>query len=131
MQHVIYTDGACRVHDTKCGGVGIVICTPGKPVDTYSFHQCATTNQRMELMAVIAALAPMPLGADVLVKSDSEYVVRGHNENWRTKTNHDLWQELRGMMKGRNATLTWIPRCSEPDHVKADQLAKEASRRCV
>ena len=129
-EYVLYVDGACQVHSSKCGGVGIVLCHPDGFQDSYGFHECHTTNQRMELSAVIAGLAPIPRGTQVLVKSDSKYVVDGYNHHWKTKTNHDLWDELRTMMQGRNAVLTWIPRCSEPDHAKADELAKQASRRC-
>lgn len=98
--------------------------------DAFSFHECGTTNQRMELCAVIAGLAALPPATDILVKSDSKYVVDGYNQNWKTKTNHDLWDELKDLMKHRTAELVWIPRCSEAAHAEADKLAKQASRRC-
>ena len=122
---IIYTDGACQVHGTKCGGVAVV-----NGDDEYTFHECNTTSQRMELAAVTTALAGLPPGAKGIIKSDSQYVVRGYNEKWKLKKNIDLWERLNWSMKYRDITLEWIPRRSCPGANRADDLAGQAAHMC-
>lgn len=128
--YVIYTDGACAIHTTKCGGAAALVIDEEGGRNPLSFHQCETTSQRMELSGVILGLSATPLHAEVEVKTDSQYVVQGMAGNWKLKSNLDLWEILRGLAGRRKVTFTWIPRNSEKSHADADRLANEVSKIC-
>lgn len=127
---VLYTDGACCVHTTRCGGAAAIKYGPDGNRDEIKFHECKTTSQRMELIGAIIGLNAIPLNAEVEVKTDSQYLVQGMAGNWRLKSNLDLWEILRGLAANRKVTFTWIPRNSERSHAAADKLANETSRMC-
>lgn len=122
---IIYTDGACLVHGTKCGGAAVV-----NGDDEYTFHECNTTSQRMELAAVALAISSLPSGTKATLRSDSQYVVRGYNEKWKLKSNLDLWDMLRLAMTRHKVTLEWIPRRSCKGACRADNLAGYAAQMC-
>ena len=121
---VIYTDGSSRGNPGP-GGFGAIIISNLKSLPRRQAGQISkvkeiggreemTTNNRMEIRAVIEALRNTEVGSEVEIHSDSEYVIKGitewiHNwqkNNWRTKNkkpvlNQDLWQELLIEMKKR------------------------------
>lgn len=99
----IYTDGACSNNHLKqnTGGYGAIILRQGKEPIKLNGGYRNTTNNRMELKAVIEALKTMPISLSITVYSDSQYVVRGINEwiySWikkgKIEKNGDLWMEL-------------------------------------
>ena len=86
----IYTDGACRA---RVGGWAALILTPGER-RTLSGKAEDTTSNRMELSAAINAVESLPSGSEVILYSDSEYLVKTMTLGWRRNANLDLWQEL-------------------------------------
>lgn len=102
---VIYTDGACRGNPGP-GGWGVVLSYKGNTKELYG-GECETTNNRMELTAVINALETLTKPCVVQLHSDSKYVLQGitewlanwKNRGWKTANksavkNEDLWRRL-------------------------------------
>ncbi len=104
----IYTDGACSGNHLKenKGGYGAIIFKPGEEPLTLNGGYKNTTNNRMELKAVIEALKKVSSSSSVIIYSDSEYVVKGITERigkWikkgKIEKNGDLWIELYRIVK--------------------------------
>ena len=90
----IYTDGAYSSARDK-GGVGIVLILDDKVIKQYSHSFCNTTNNQMELAAVIIALKFITTRYEsITIVSDSQYVIRTIVDNWRRKKNIDLWHKF-------------------------------------
>ena len=109
FEFVIYTDGSCPrngIEPGEAGGGWASVClVDGEPDDSYTVYGSdpSTTNNRMELLAVIKGLEALPADSTVDVYSDSQYVVYGIPqwiEHWvandwpRRVKNADLWKEL-------------------------------------
>ncbi|MCL2670337.1 MAG: ribonuclease HI [Syntrophaceae bacterium] len=142
-QSVAYTDGACRGNPGP-GGYGVVILEE-KGRQQFSQGYRLTTNNRMELMACIAALKTLAEGREVLLHSDSRYVVQGiekglarkwqANKWMRTKTepaqNSDLWEALLALCDRRRVTFRWVrghAGQAEAENERCDTLATEAAQ---
>lgn len=104
----IYTDGACSNNQSKTntGGYGGIILIKEQEYIRLSDGYRNTTNNRMELMAVIKALEKIDVDSSVIVYSDSEYVVKGITEwvpKWikrgKIEKNGDLWMDLYRIVK--------------------------------
>lgn len=126
MQVKIYTDGAARGNPDGPGGFGAVleyVDTKGKlHTKEISRGYVRTTNNRMELMAVIAGLEALNRPCQVQVYSDSKYVVDAFNQHWidswqkknwkRGKNepvkNVDLWKRLLEAKKQHQVTFCWV-----------------------
>ena len=100
----IYTDGSCK---SKRGGWAALVTGPderkilsGKAVDT--------TSNRMEIMAAISALESLPVGSQVALHSDSEYLVKTMTKGWRRNVNLDLWQRLDAVANEHTITWEWV-----------------------
>lgn len=92
MAYIIYTDGAYSSSRNQ-GGVGIVILRDGIPVLKYSKMFKDTTNNRMELIAVIFALRCIKNNVDkITIITDSQYVLGCATKGWQRKKNQDLWK---------------------------------------
>lgn len=131
----IYTDGACRGNPGP-GGWGAVMRFKGKEKQLYGGEE-DTTNNRMELKAVIEALEQLTRPAAVRVTTDSKYVKQGitewiHNwkrNGWRTAAkkpvkNSDLWQELDELAAKHDVVWDWVKGHSgHPENELADSLA--------
>lgn len=99
-----------------------------------------TTNNRMELLAVIRGLEALKEYCDITIYSDSKYVVNGINEwldgwiarNWKTAgkkpvKNRDLWEQLVSLRTGHSITLKWVKgHNGDPLNEEADLLATSA-----
>ncbi len=134
----IYTDGACRGNPGP-GGWGVIL-TYGEKRKELSGGEKRTTNNRMELMAVIKGLEALKKRSEVEIISDSSYVVKGMNEwifnwikkNWKTtggklRKNTDLWKTLVELTKRHNVKWTWVRgHAGHPLNERADQLAVNA-----
>lgn len=134
----IYTDGACRGNPGP-GGWGALLIF-GERHKTLSGAEPLTTNNRMELMAVIGALEALkrPVRADLY--TDSQYVRKGITEwlaswkarGWRTAArkpvkNQDLWQRLEPLAAAHRIEWHWVPgHAGVPGNERVDQLANEA-----
>lgn len=142
---VIHTDGACAGNPGP-GGFAAIIEQDGKRTATVSGGDPQTTNNRMELSAVIEGLrlvnSTTPAGAAVTVRSDSTYVIRAFNnswlENWQRNgwrnskrqpvPNRDLWETLLEQVRNREITWKWVKGHSgDPQNEECDRLAVEQS----
>ena len=133
----IYTDGACKGNPGP-GGWGVLLLSSGTEKELYG-GEAATTNNRMELMAVIEALTALKRPCTVTLYLDSEYVRKGITEwisgwkarGWRTAAkqpvkNVDLWQRLDALVSGGGHQIDWRwvkGHSGDPGNERADQLA--------
>ena len=148
MTHVdIFTDGAARGNPDGPGGYGAVL----RFVDSKGqLHErelsqgyTRTTNNRMELMAAIAALEALTKPCDVALYSDSRYLVDAFNQNWiqswlkkgwrrgpknEPVKNIDLWQRLLKASEPHHITYCWVKgHNSHPENERCDRLATGAA----
>lgn len=135
----IWTDGSC-LGNPGPGGWGF-IATDGTNVAERSGCEKDTTNNRMELMAVIRALRAAHRHTDVELHTDSKYVKEGmeswmHNwkrNNWRTRTNkpvknQDLWQQLDELAQNIKIHWVWVKgHAGEEFNERVDTLARTAA----
>ena len=136
----LYTDGASSGNPGP-GGYGIVLKC-GSLVKEMSGGFACTTNNRMELLAVIVGLKAIKWDkADVIVTSDSSYVVNAINqgwlENWVRKgfkkvKNPDLWMELLPLLKKHSVRFQWVHgHNGHPENERCDALAVAAGAGAV
>ena len=138
MNHiVIYTDGACKGNPGP-GGWGVLLQS-GETVKELSGGELGTTNNRMEMMAVIQALEALKRPCEVTLHLDSQYVLKGITEwlpgwkakGWRTASkqpvkNVDLWQRLDALVAGGGHRIDWRwvrGHNGDPGNERADALA--------
>lgn len=131
----IFTDGACKGNPGP-GGWGAIL-RYGQSVKELHGGEAATTNNRMELMAAIAALEELKRACVVNLTTDSQYVRKGITEwlegwkkrGWKTANkepvkNQDLWMRLEIQVKRHSVTWHWVKGHSgHPENERADQLA--------
>jgi len=134
----IYTDGACSGNPGP-GGWGSVLLFNGHRREL-SGGAPGTTNNRMELQAVIGAMEALKRPCDVTIHTDSVYVMKGMMEwlpqwkkrNWRTAgkqavKNVELWQRLEQVLSPHQVTWRWVKGHSGiPENERADELARLA-----
>lgn len=133
---VIYTDGSARGNPGP-GGLGVVMIY-GKHRKELSEGYRLTTNNRMELLAVIRGLETLKRD-DLKVKiyTDSKYVSEAVNQGWvfqweakrfKKKKNVDLWQQFLELYRKYAVTFIWVKgHASIPENERCDMLAVEAS----
>ena len=137
MKHVdIYTDGACRGNPGR-GGWGAILVYDGHEKEL-SGGEPHTTNNRMELMAAIAALKALKGPCDVTLTSDSRYLVDGIEKGWAVGwrargwkkadkspvLNPDLWGELLDLFERHTVKLVWVRgHVGHPYNERCDALA--------
>ena len=133
---IVYTDGAARGNPGR-GGYGTILMY-GKHRKELSQGFKRTTNNRMELMAVIAALEALTLEAcEVEVYSDSKYVVDSIEKKWvdgwvkkdfKDKKNVDLWKRFLVARKPHQLKLIWVKgHAGNPLNERCDELAVNAA----
>ena len=136
-QVTIYTDGACKGNPGP-GGWGAWLSSGGHDKELFG-GEASTTNNRMELMAPIEALASLKRSCDVVVYLDSEYVRKGITEwiiNWQRRgwktadgkpvKNADLWQRLDALRKLHTVDWRWVKgHAGDPGNERADMLANK------
>jgi|TARA_B100001964_G_scaffold170317_1_gene187358 ribonuclease HI len=134
----LFTDGACK-GNPGLGGWGVLIIN-SKISNELKGTQQQTTNNRMELIAVIEGLKSIKGNAHIEITTDSMYVKNGINQwinNWKNngwKTaakkpvkNKDLWQELDDLVQNYSIKWVWVKGHSgHTGNERADQLANEA-----
>ena len=137
----IYTDGACSGNPGP-GGYGTVM-QYGKHRNELSGGFRKTTNNRMELLAVIEGLRALNRPCEVTVFSDSKYIVDAVNKGWARRwqangwrrnrnakaLNPDLWAGLLQLLDAHKVTLRWVKgHAGNPGNERADALAVAASQ---
>ena len=146
MEVTLYTDGSARGNPDGPGGYGAVLhYVDGKGklhVKELSAGYQKTTNNRMELMGVIAGLEALNRPCLVTVVSESAYVVKAFNEHWlegwvkkgwkRGKNepvkNRDLWERLLKAMEPHQVHYTWVKgHDGHPENERCDELATSAA----
>jgi ribonuclease HI len=134
----LVTDGACRGNPGP-GGWGVLLSFRGVQREL-SGGAPETTNNRMELTAVIRGLQALSRPCQVQVVTDSRYVMDGitrwmpgwKKNGWRTTArkpvkNQDLWQQLDEALDGHDVKWEWVKGHSgHPENERADELAREA-----
>jgi ribonuclease HI len=134
----IYSDGACR-NNPGPGGWAYLLRAGGAERESHGF-EAATTNNRMELTAVIRALESLPSASRVRVHTDSQYVQKGISEwihswrrrGWRTADkkpvkNEDLWRRLDAAAARHAVEWHWVKGHSgHPENERVDRLANQA-----
>ncbi|MGB1398370.1 MAG: ribonuclease HI [Planctomycetota bacterium] len=135
----IWTDGACRGNPGPGGWGYIVRASSGEESVQYDAER-QTTNNRMELMAVIEALKSLPGPSSVELFSDSQYVVKGMNEwvkGWQRRgwkksdgkpvVNDDLWKELVELAATHQVRWSWVEgHAGHEENERCDGLANQA-----
>ena len=131
----IFTDGACRGNPGP-GGWGVLLRYGDKERQLFGGEQ-ETTNNRMELLAVIEGLSALKRPCEITLTSDSTYVLKGIQEwmsNWKKRgwktaskkpeKNVDLWQRLDALIEPHDIEWCWVKGHSgHPENELADQLA--------
>ena len=133
----IYTDGACK-GNPGAGGWGALLLSGGAEKELWG-GEAVTTNNRMELLAVIEALTALKRPCAVVLHLDSEYVRKGITEwisgwkarGWKTAAkqpvkNVDLWQRLDTLVQGAGHQIDWRwvkGHSGDPGNERADALA--------
>ncbi|MDA7835282.1 ribonuclease HI [Methylophilaceae bacterium] len=133
----IYTDGACK-GNPGVGGWGAIIMQDEKNIELFGGEN-ETTNNRMELMAVIMALKEISSNLELTIYTDSTYVQKGISEwikNWKVNNwlssskkpvkNKDLWIELDEAVGSRKINWEWVKgHAGNEGNEKADELANQ------
>ncbi len=146
MKVIMYTDGAARGNPDGPGGYGVVLQYTDSKGELHEKELSEgyekTTNNRMELMGVIAGLEALNRPCDVEVHSDSQYVIKAFNEHWidgwikrgwkkadkKPVLNEDLWKRLLKAAEPHNITWIWVKgHNGHPENERCDQLATAAA----
>lgn len=102
----LYTDGACSGNPGPGGWAAIII--NGDYIHKISGSDKSTTNNRMEIIAVIEGLKMVSEDSKVEVITDSAYVVNTMTKGWKRNKNQDLWNELDTLISKRDVKFTWV-----------------------
>lgn len=137
-----YTDGACKGNPGP-GGWGVIVVSEGHEVEL-SGGEPATTNNKMELSAVIAALGYFQEPTDITLTTDSRYIVdaiqKGWLNNWKKNgwrkadkgsvANVELWEKLLVLLEKHHVTFVWIKgHAGHAYNERCDKLAVKQSLR--
>lgn len=121
----VHTDGACKNNPGK-GGWGFIINNNGNFIYPCSGKHLNTTNNRMEIQAVIEVFKKYKnhKGCYYKIYSDSKYVVKTIMNGWQKKVNTDLWDEFDKVSSGFIFELIWEGRDSSQGNIEANKLAQ-------
>ena len=139
----LFTDGACSGNPGPGGWAFILRHLPTGTEKEESGNERMTTNNRMELTAVVKGLGALKRPCEVILYSDSKYVGQGISEwmakwkknGWRRREgskfkpvkNEDLWRELDQLITSHQVTFSYVPGHSgHPENERCDELAVEA-----
>lgn len=141
--YIIYTDGGCECNPGGRGGYGAVIINnnTGELTDISGGFR-STTNNRMEVMAVIKALEKIEKDTHIQLFSDSQYVIKTMNGMFRKKKNIDLWKKLDKLAvafidhfaetKYQMMCIRWCARgLALGDAIKKVQVDMEVAENCL
>ena len=118
----IYTDGSCQGNPGPGGWAAVMEEDGAKR--SLSGQEDNTTNNRMEILAVIKGLEALPQRSDVTVFSDSQYVVNTMTRSWKRNANQDLWVLLDAVAGERRVQWKWVRgHAGNPGNEEANALA--------
>lgn len=138
----MFTDGACSGNPGPGGWGTILRC--GKTEKELSGGESNTTNNRMELLAVINGLSALNRRCDVTIYTDSQYVVNGITKGWaeswkkngwrkkdkKPALNADLWDMLLNLLDGHKYSFVWLKgHDGHPENERCDALAVAESQK--
>lgn len=136
----IYTDGAC-LGNPGPGGYGAVVLVDGQRKELSGGFR-RTTNNRMELMAALEALNVLKEPGDVLLYSDSQYLVKAMEQGWAQRwrangwmrtakdraINPDLWKQLLVLCERHQVRFAWVQgHAGNPENERCDRLSVQAA----
>lgn len=135
---LIYTDGSCLSNPGPGGWAAIVLYDESKTI--LKGGENNTTNNRMEMLAVISGLESVSNDDDITIYSDSKYVINSITLGWKRKANLDLWELLDQQLIGKNVEWKWVKghsgvkyneeadqiALSEANHIKSNLSSKES-----
>lgn len=120
---ILWTDGACEPNP-GIGGWGYRFERQGHEPEEGFGGDAATTNNRMELLAIIEGVKAAPAGVPLIVRTDSRLCVLCAVGRWARKVNLDLWRKLADAVEGRTVVFEWWRgHCGTPGNERADELA--------
>ena len=137
----IYTDGAC-LGNPGPGGYGAVVLVDGQRKELSGGFR-RTTNNRMELLAAIEALKVLAEPGDVLLYSDSQYLVKAMEQGWAVRwrangwmrtakeraINPDLWKQVLDLCARHQVRFAWVQgHTGNPENERCDRLSVQAAR---
>ena len=132
----LYTDGACKGNPGP-GGYGAILVYGGAEKE-FSGGEALTTNNRMELLGAITGLAALKEPCEVVLTSDSKYLVDAVNKKWavgwrkkgwkkgdgKPALNIDLWERLLPLLDTHDVEFRWIKgHAGHPENERCDRLA--------
>jgi ribonuclease HI len=132
----LYTDGACRGNPGP-GGWGAILVYHGKEKEL-SGGEASTTNNRMELMAAIAGMSALREPCEIILTSDSKYLVDAINKGWLASwkrngwrkadksavLNVELWQKIDALLEIHEVSFVWVHgHTGHPYNERCDALA--------
>lgn len=140
MKHIdIFTDGACSGNPGP-GGWGAILRYNGHEKEL-SGGEKQTTNNRMEMLAVIEALKALKEPCEITLTSDSQYVCNAISKGWAKKwkknnwiksnktkaKNSELWDKLLSLLDTHKVTVVWVKgHAGHPENERCDALARNA-----
>ena len=137
---VIYTDGSCLGNPGPGGYGAILVCGDHRKELAQGFT--GTTNNRMEMRAVIAALESLKQPSEIEIYTDSQYVKKAFTDGWlkswqkngwktaakQPVKNQDLWKRMVKLIEGHAVTWRWVRGHSgHPENERCDVLARTAA----
>ena len=137
---IVYTDGACKNNPGKGAYASLIMNEQLEELTTLAEAYKRTTNNRMELMAIIKALQFLPLSSSITFYTDSQYIVNAVNQAWLKKwqknnwlnskkepvKNRDLWEKILFYINKHKLTFIWVRGHNNNRYnEKADNLASE------
>ena len=108
MVYTIYTDGSCLRNPNGPGGWAVVIVEENGYEYYFADGDPSTTNNRMELTAVIEAVSLLKQGQECLIYSDSQLTINCATGKWKRKANLDLWEEYEEFSKNKKIKFEWV-----------------------
>ena len=138
----VFTDGAC-LGNPGPGGWGVILRYNGKE-KTLSGGEAETTNNRMEILAVIKALEALKEKCNIELYTDSQYVCNAINKGWAQKwksnnwkrnknepaLNSDLWEILLDLLEEQNVKFNWVKgHAGHEENEKCDTLARTEAQK--
>jgi cyclic pyranopterin phosphate synthase len=127
-KYEIYTDGSCIGNPGQGGWAGLII--DDQKIETeISGFDLNTTNNRMELLAVIKSIEKIEDGSAINLYSDSQYVINSITKNWKKEKNVDLWNELEKVLVNKSVQWFWVRGHSDNEfNNRVDRLARNTSK---